>query len=386
MDQDEEESHEMSTEANTTPSAAATLLPGPVASAISLVTRSSALYLRLGTFVGGLAIDGARVTTLTGLELSRSIIESILSRAGRDVAVRSTGEVGRAEAEGLLERSIATLHSTITSISFAASTGFYISTTALSSAADLSQHLLATLDQILGSTDSSRAIASIITLIRREFAHPATGRPGEKVGVSDLLVGICGLVLLQRWCKRLTDQEAKDRNYSDVVCWDVVILDDGRRADVVGSASTELVRPGTAGSTRSKTIPFITTNGDEEVLHTIQRIDPGDEEEDDREETQLRERIMETLPADASLSITTEITTTKTITVEITGAEAPDLVPPPGVEIIEENSHHTGDVDLDGETLTNEQKIGLLIPRYRVVYRTIRNKMRGTALEARDDT
>src|SRR5450432_3814258 len=91
-------------------SASATLLPAPIASTISLVTRSTALYLRLGTLIGGLALDGARVTTLTGLELSRAIIEGILSRAGRDVAVRSKGELGRAEAEGMLERSIATLH------------------------------------------------------------------------------------------------------------------------------------------------------------------------------------------------------------------------------------------------------------------------------------
>lgn len=91
------------------------------------------------------------------------------------------------------------------------------------------------------------------------------------------------------------------------------------------------------------------------------------------------------MPPDASVSITTETTTTKTISVEITGAEPPDFSPPPGVEIIEEDAHYTGDVDLNGEVLTNEQKIGLLIPRYRVVYRTIRNRMRGTSFKASGD-
>lgn len=194
-----------------------TLLPAPIAGAVSLITRGSSLYLRLGTFIGGLAIDGARITTLTGLELSRAVIETILHRAGSDVARRSTGELGRAEAEGILERSIATLHSTITSISFAASTGFYVSTVALESATDLSQQLLGTLDSILGSTDSSRAIASIITLIRREFQNPATGQDGEKVSVADLLMGICGVALLQRWCKKLTDTESRERKYEEVV-------------------------------------------------------------------------------------------------------------------------------------------------------------------------
>jgi hypothetical protein len=217
-----------------------TLLSAPLANVVSLVTRSSSLYLRLGTFIGGLAIDGARVTTLTSLEISRAVVESILYRAGKDVFARATGELGRAEAESLLEKSLSTLHKTITSISFAASTGFYISATALESAKDMSQQLLVTLDSVLGSTDSSRAIASIITLIRREFQNPATGHHGEQVGVADLLVGICGLALLQRWSRKITDSEIKRREREEVV-WDVVVLDDGRRADVVGTSERGLL-------------------------------------------------------------------------------------------------------------------------------------------------
>ncbi|CZR51399.1 related to lipase [Phialocephala subalpina] len=354
--------------------APSTLLPTPIANVVSLVTRSSSLYLRLGTFIGGLALDGARVTTLTGLELSRAVIEGILHRAGRDVATRSTGELGQAEAEGLLERSIGTLHSTITSISFAASTGFHLSSTVLSSASDLSQQLLVTLDSILGSTDSSRAIASIITLIRREFQNPATGKEGEKVSVADLLVGICGLALLQRWCKKITDDECRNEKYEEVV-WDVVILDDGRRADVVSNETTE------KALTRANSISFMTTDG-HELVQTIQREGRVDDDsDDDLPEINLKQKIMRSLPTDASVSITTETTTTKTITVEITGTQPPDLSPPPGVEIVE-TSRHAADTG-DGERLTNEQKIALLIPRYRVVYRIIRNRLRGTDIESK---
>lgn len=83
-----------------------TLLPRPVASALSILTQSTSLSLKLGSFFGGIAIEGARVTTLTGLELSRAVIEGILTRAGRDVALRSSGERGKVEAESLLERSV----------------------------------------------------------------------------------------------------------------------------------------------------------------------------------------------------------------------------------------------------------------------------------------
>lgn len=82
------------------------LLPRPLASMVSFMTQSTSLSLRIGSFVGGAAIDGARTTTLTGLELSRAILEGILTRAGRDVVIRSSGEYGKAEAESLLERSV----------------------------------------------------------------------------------------------------------------------------------------------------------------------------------------------------------------------------------------------------------------------------------------
>jgi len=84
----------------------AALLPRPVASLVSLVTQSTSLSLRVGTFFGGVALDGARATTVTGFELGRAVIEGILTRAGRDVAIRSGDDHGRMEAESLLERSV----------------------------------------------------------------------------------------------------------------------------------------------------------------------------------------------------------------------------------------------------------------------------------------
>jgi hypothetical protein len=85
---------------------ATTLLPQSIASVVSLFAQSTSLSLRIGTYFGGAALGGARVTTLTGLELSRAVVEAILTRAGREVADHSHGEYGRIEAETLLERSV----------------------------------------------------------------------------------------------------------------------------------------------------------------------------------------------------------------------------------------------------------------------------------------
>ncbi|KAF4985007.1 hypothetical protein F66182_16989, partial [Fusarium sp. NRRL 66182] len=106
---------------------ATTLLPQSIASAVSFFAQSTSLSLRIGTYFGGAALGSARVTTLTGLELSRAVVEAILTRAGRDVAGHSQGEYGRLEAESILERSLAALHSTVTSTSFFAAAGFHLS-------------------------------------------------------------------------------------------------------------------------------------------------------------------------------------------------------------------------------------------------------------------
>lgn len=91
---------------NEDPKAARTLLPSPLASLVSLTTATSLLSLRAATFFGSFAINAARTGTLTGFELGRVIFEGILARAGNDLAASSTGAVGQAAAEGLLQKAV----------------------------------------------------------------------------------------------------------------------------------------------------------------------------------------------------------------------------------------------------------------------------------------
>src|SRR5436305_6978593 len=82
-----------------------TLLPRPFAALVSTITGVSSLSIKVGTSVGGLWIAGAREATLTGLELTRAALEAVLTTAGRDVSQRRNGELGRAEAASILEKS-----------------------------------------------------------------------------------------------------------------------------------------------------------------------------------------------------------------------------------------------------------------------------------------
>ncbi|KAH8431561.1 uncharacterized protein LDX57_009223 [Aspergillus melleus] len=354
-----------------------TLLPRPVASVVSFLTQSTSLSLRVGSFFGGVALDGARVTTLTGLELSRAIIEGVLTRAGRDVAIRSS-EHGKAEAESLLERSLAALHTTVTSASFFAAATFHMSSTTLSSATHMSQALLSSLDATLGSTESSRAIAAIITLIRREFRSPTIDAGTEKVGVGDLLVGTVGFAMLQRWGRKSTERHIHD-NGGDETIWDVVILDNGLRADVVGSHQLEPVRYRNNDlGEETKRSSFLSPGQDEEAFDAVQRprsmadtterpfltLPPGNQSEVSDEDIRLY--IMSQLPRGCRASIKTDWVTARTITVDVFDDDTAEIAPPPGTMMVEERFHD----DQALSTTTGQQQL----PRHTVVFRTAFNK------------
>lgn len=338
-----------------------TLLPAPVASIVSLATRSTSFALRLGTVIGGYGLTTAKLTTLSSLELGRGILEGILSRAGNDVFARSNSELGRDNAETVLERSLESLHQTMMYLVFWTTAGFRVTETAVSSASQISQLLLSTLDQFFGSTDSSRAIASIITLIRHEFKNPATGVNGERVGVVDLMVGICGLAYLQNSCSRTLKEEARRLGQEEIV-WDVVVLNDGTRADI---HDDDIRAMSHRRSRRSNSNGLLVKVGDQHGSY-------DSSSDDDLPEINFRKQILGSLPKDAEVSISTSTTTTKVITVEVKGSDAAPLLSAPGVELIEREIANT-------DTLSSEPQGGA--PIYRFVYRITHERQQSSVAQ-----
>lgn len=342
-----------------------TLLPRPLAQAVSFATRSTCLAIRAGSTVSSYGFDVAKIASLSSLELSRAVVESLLSRTGRHVLGRSKTDLSREEAESILESSLATVHQTISRALFWTTAGFELTGSTISLASDLSQLVLSSLDQFFGSTDSSRAIAAIIILIRREFQNPATGAEGEKVGVIDLIIGLSALSLLQHHCRKAT--EAEDRESEEVV-WDVVVLNDGKRADVHTDGLINFAGPDSGANAPAHVDP--------ELMRSIEEHGTLEEsDDDDHPELRLKEQIMQSLPADTSVSISTSVAMTKTITVDINGSEIPLLSPPPGVEVIEQQQITDPAASREPSSRASPQR-----PSYRVVYRVDRNKLRSTEL------
>ncbi|KAH8705594.1 putative lipase [Talaromyces proteolyticus] len=362
----------------------ATLLPRSIASVVSFLAQSTSLSLRVGTYFGGAAIGGARVTTLTGLELSRALVEAVLTRAGHEVAGRSHGEYGQIEAESLLERSLAALHTTVTSASFFAAAGFHLSEVALSSISNVSQNLLYSLDAILGSTESSRAIASIITLIHREFSKNQGGNNDDLVGVGDLLVGAIGFALLQRWGRRNTDRQLRESE-GEVTIWDVVILDNGLRADVIGTQTQEYAHETTNNAhDLSRPASFLAPGRNEEPFEALEHVNSltnasirswnfSSEEQPQLSDEDIRLYIMKQLPQGSRASVRTEVVTARTITVDVYDDDTAEIAAPPGTTMVEERFHH------DHDTLGAKR-----LPKHTIVFRTAFNESQSADLNPND--
>lgn len=290
-----------------------TLLPAPFAHAVSLATRSTSFAIRLGSLVSAYGLDAARFTTLSSLELARGLVEIVLTRAGKDAAAQSS--IAAADAESVLEKSLENLHYVVITAVFWTSASFRLTGTTISAASEASQVLLSSLDRILGSTDSSRAVASIITLIRREFRNPVTGTKGERVGVTDLVLALSALAYLQQSCYRLPEEERR-RAACEEVIWDVVVLNDGQRVDVDPNTTVQ-TRYGDDPLQLSTPAAVIQTTEDELIL--------------DR----MRHQIISSLPADTKVTISNSVSTVQTIAVDVEGPDLPSLPTPPGAEIVE---------------------------------------------------
>lgn len=241
----------------------------------------------------------------------------------------------------------------------------------MNSVSALSIQGLSTLNAILGSTESSRAVAAIITLIKDELNKPEHGNNGEIVSYMDLIIGTVGFVLLQRWGRRKTELDFRDAGGEETI-WDAVIDDKGFKADVVGTR-----RKGMISIQPNPTAPpmtFASPDGEDEfealergTLFDTTAMAPAAEEQTKLTDEEIRERILSQMPDGARAVITTETITAKTIKVDIYDAETAQIDPPPGTVMVAERLNHE-------ETGTGSQGG----PHQTVIFRTALKKSTST--------
>ncbi|KAF2184041.1 hypothetical protein K469DRAFT_709920 [Zopfia rhizophila CBS 207.26] len=321
-----------------------TLLPSPLAALVSFATATGSLSLRVASFFGGGAISLVRHGTLTGFEVGRSALEAILTRAGQDVIDTNSGQMGRAAAEGVLRNALNSLHYAITHSSFLVSAGFHIGSTSLSSSLAVAQYFINFLDAVFGDTDTSKATATIIAMVQREYGN----HQGESISTMDIVTGLIGFVLLQRWSWDKMQEAIVEAGVEEVLL-DIVVLAADQRS---GQQSTVLTQPDVPPEPSSpqttrpySRMSFVSAMGDKQPFDGVSFNDGASFYTEDQFSTldatqsTFRRELLYQLKPGSSVKITTSTVVTHSITVEINGDSTSCLQPPPGYDLVAAENH-----------------------------------------------
>ncbi|KAL7417827.1 hypothetical protein BDY24DRAFT_373037 [Mrakia frigida] len=159
-----------------------TLLPAQLASLISALSLATKISLRATAFFIEVILESGRYGTSVGLGLTRRALISAVGSARTFYVVRegldwAGGKVGGLTGSGdaflnVLDKytnlGIYIITHTLTLAELFAMSGFYLTSTTLRTGIAAAQESVSLFDGIFGSNETSRALASIITLVRKE--------------------------------------------------------------------------------------------------------------------------------------------------------------------------------------------------------------------------
>lgn len=183
-----------------------TLLPDKLAKIVSVLTRVTIISLRVGTYVTSAFLGSARVSVVASLGLTKRAIVGALHIAKKDANAREVFNWKTSSVQCVTRVTVVSQYFT--------SVSFYFAAVTLETTSRFTQDSVHLLDAIFGSTESSRAIAAIIALVRREM--------GEGNGIYSLFEGFVCFSILQFKGWHRTIQEIETHKV-----WDVLVLDTG---------------------------------------------------------------------------------------------------------------------------------------------------------------
>lgn len=312
------------------PAEGKTLLWNLPARAITTLTGIGSFSIRTGAKITGWGIAAGKEGTLRTLRANQAIAEAILFAAGKDVGQRNS-DYATQEADNIIAKWVSAVHYGLTTASIATTIGFNTTQYVVRTGEYTVTRSLSFLNAIFGSTESSRAVAAIMSLMKREYSKPGIDGREQQPGFLDLFAGIVGFVILQRQFKRQTEVAFRNAN-GEATVWDVVIDDKGFRADVIGL--TRNAQQGVAASTTTEMVTQNTLSVSPPENHILtldvqQQAQVSDEE--------IQQRIMTQLPPGTSATITSESLLTKTVQVDVHDADTLHLEPPPGMVMVSEH-------------------------------------------------
>ena len=207
------------------------------------------------------------------------------------------------------------------------------------------------------------------------------------MGYLDLFSGTVGFVLLQRWGRRKTELDFREKGGEEVI-WDTVIDDKGFRADVVGSKQTgyyDLHTNPVGIPGKRRPVSFMSPAGDEEIevlerssIEDSPTLSLSPHEQTQLSDEEIRDHIVSQLPEGAYAVITSQTVTAKTVKVEIYDTAVTEVSAPPGTVMIAERFSHA-----DGEESAETSEFDVL-PKQTVFFRTALKRSSSAEIEPSD--
>lgn len=328
------------------------LLMRSVAKTISWTTGTATASIRAGVSISRWGLLAGRQATYGIIGLNQTLLETVLRAAGKDVTNGTQIALRQEEAENLVDRWVTALHGALSATSILAASGFYITESAVHWGSDSVLNGLHFLNALFGDTETSRAVSTIVTLMKKELYKPGVDGTPSEVSTFNLLTTVASFLFLQRSGRRKTEIEWRDAG-GDAVVWDVVIDDRGFRADVIGTrrpklitASQSLMQSPSDAEPADEFAIIAGEVGDGMITNTMALCA---QDQTSLSDDEIRKRIMEQLPSATRATITTDTMMVKTVRVMLHGSEGANIEAPPGMIMVSE--HPNFDKSSEGQTV-----------------------------------
>lgn len=162
-----------------------TLFPAPIANLVTAMAKTTRLSLSVTAFFTEVILDGSQYGTRVGLEYTRKVLISAISTARTAyLASLAKGELGLCVDDGcpssdsfldVLDRwtnlGISVIHHTFTLAELFTMSGFYLTSNTVQGAQYAALESVSLLDSLFGSNESSRALSSIIMMVKKEYSE-----------------------------------------------------------------------------------------------------------------------------------------------------------------------------------------------------------------------
>ncbi|BGP37517.1 hypothetical protein JCM10449v2_001423 [Rhodotorula kratochvilovae] len=165
-------------------SSSPTLLPSHLAQLVTALSLCARVSLRASALFIEAIVEGLQCGTVTGLALTRRALISAVGSAralhyvkegldwsGRDKDGEKSEDAFLQVLDKYTNVGIYLIHHTLTLAELFAMSGFYLTLNTLNTGFSAAEESVRMLDSILGSNESSRALSSIITLVRTELTR-----------------------------------------------------------------------------------------------------------------------------------------------------------------------------------------------------------------------